>query len=117
MFDAGFLTDTNGNNREKDKDKANSGGEGGRDKDQLNISDHRSVEREKSASLQRVRITDANQVYDGLNLGRRIDVVWPDESMKARGGRSYWQNWVPEDGMEGLVSQLFPVLVLLAFYL
>ncbi|CAG7819058.1 unnamed protein product [Allacma fusca] len=86
LLSTGFLTDTNANSRDKDKDKE-PGGRG---------------DREKSASLQRVRITDANQVYDGLNLGRRIDVVWPDESMRARGGRSYWQNWVPEDGMEGM---------------
>jgi len=78
----GFLTDT-GNSRDKDR--------GG-------------VESLKWASLQKVRIVDANQVYDGLNMGRRIDVVWPDDTMRARGGRSYWQNWVPEDGMEGIVS-------------
>lgn len=58
----------------------------------------------KWGSLQKVRIVDANQVYDGLNMGRRIDVVWPDDTMRARGGRSYWQNWVPEDGMEGIVG-------------
>jgi len=63
-------------------------------------------ERERSSSLQRVVIEDANQVYDGLNLGRRIDVVWPDEAMRSRGGRSYWKHWVPEDGMEGIVSLL-----------
>ncbi|XP_066985160.1 pecanex-like protein 1 isoform X3 [Macrobrachium rosenbergii] len=51
--------------------------------------------------VQRVRIIDANQVYDTLNLGRRIDVVWPDEEMKKRGGRSYWGHWVPVEGMEG----------------
>ncbi|ODM97119.1 Pecanex-like protein 1 [Orchesella cincta] len=63
----------------------------------------RDRERDKSASLQRVRIIDANQVYDGLNLGRKIDCLWPDEEMRLRGGRSYWQNWCPEEGMEGLV--------------
>jgi hypothetical protein len=61
----------------------------------------------KVSSLKRVRIIDANQVFDGLNLGRRIDVLWPDdETMKLRGGRSFWKNWVPEDGMEGVVSCL-----------
>lgn len=53
--------------------------------------------------VQRVRIIDANQVYDTLNLGRRIDVVWPDESMRKRGGRSFWGHWVPIEGMEGSV--------------
>nr|CAD7264279.1 unnamed protein product [Timema shepardi] len=50
---------------------------------------------------QRVRIQDPNQVYDAINLGRRIDVVWPDERMRARGGRSHWRDWLPEKGMEG----------------
>lgn len=42
-------------------------------------------------------------MYDAINLGRRIDVTWPDEKMRIRGGRSYWKDWVPEKGMEGLV--------------
>jgi len=90
----GFLTDTNGNTRDKEKAE--------RDYRERELREA-SRDREKSASLQRVRIIDANLVYDGLNLGRRIDVVWPDESMRSRGGRSFWQCWVPEDGMEGLV--------------
>ena len=49
------------------------------------------------------KIIDANQVYDTLNLGRRIDVVWPNEMMQSRGGRGYWGNWVPIEGMEGPV--------------
>ena len=47
---------------------------------------------------------DPNQVYDAINLGRRIDVHWPDERMRARGGRSHWRDWLPEKGMEGQVS-------------
>jgi hypothetical protein len=50
------------------------------------------------------QIQDPNQVYDAINLGRRIDVVWPDERMRARGGRSHWRDWLPEKGMEGQVS-------------
>lgn len=49
------------------------------------------------------QIIDANQVYDTLNLGRRIDVLWPDEGMRKRGGRSFWGHWVPVEGMEGTV--------------
>uniref|UniRef100_A0A146LST4 Pecanex-like protein n=1 Tax=Lygus hesperus TaxID=30085 RepID=A0A146LST4_LYGHE len=51
----------------------------------------------------RVRVVDPNQVYDCINLGRRIDVVWPDEKMRAQGGRSQWGDWVPLSGMEGQV--------------
>jgi len=89
----GFLTDTSGNGREL-REKM----------DRDDIGRAAAEDAIKSASLKRVIIIDANQVYDGLNLGRRIDVVWPDEFMRSRGGRSYWQNWVPEDQMEGLVS-------------
>ncbi|XP_014279000.1 pecanex-like protein 1 isoform X1 [Halyomorpha halys] len=53
--------------------------------------------------LHRVRIVDPNQVYDCINLGRRIDVVWPDERMRGQGGRSSWGDWVPLPGMEGQV--------------
>ncbi|CAG0914458.1 unnamed protein product [Notodromas monacha] len=53
--------------------------------------------------LPRVRISDANLVFDAINLGRRVDVQWPDENMRLRGGRDYWKNWVPVDGMEGTV--------------
>ncbi|XP_066152937.1 pecanex-like protein 1 isoform X2 [Euwallacea fornicatus] len=51
----------------------------------------------------RVKITDPNLVYDCINLGRRIDVSWPTEYMRCRGGRSYWKDWLPEAGMEGPV--------------
>lgn len=91
---AGLLTDTNGNSRESNKDRTS---------ETRSIRESSRDRENKSASLQRVRIIDANQVYDGLNLGRRIDVTWPDEEMQIRGGRSFWQNWVPLEGMEGIV--------------
>lgn len=53
--------------------------------------------------MQRVRIVDPGQVYDAINLGRRIDVQWPDETMRQKGGKSHWQDWLPEKGMEGPV--------------
>lgn len=51
-----------------------------------------------------VQIVDPNLVYDAINMGRRIDVTWPTEYMRVRGGRSFWKDWVPESGMEGPVS-------------
>lgn len=49
-------------------------------------------------------------MYDAVNLGRRIDVLWPDERMRQQGGRTFWQDWIPQTGMEGQVSlhSLFP---------
>ncbi|XP_018322376.1 pecanex-like protein 1 isoform X2 [Agrilus planipennis] len=58
---------------------------------------------EKENTYQRVKIIDPNVVYDCINLGRRIDVSWPDENMRAKGGRSHWRDWLPETGMEGQV--------------
>jgi hypothetical protein len=57
------------------------------------------------------QIQDPNQVYDAINLGRRIDVIWPDERMRARGGRSHWHDWWPERGMEGQVSTKYSRLL------
>lgn len=45
-------------------------------------------------------------MYDTINLGRRIDVVWPNPTMRSKGGKSFWKNWLPEAGMEGLVGIL-----------
>ena len=49
---------------------------------------------------------DPLQVYDNINLGRRIDPLWPDEFWRSRGGRNNWKDWLPEYGMEGTVSFL-----------
>lgn len=42
-------------------------------------------------------------MYDCLDLGRRIDVVWPCEEMRKAGGRSSWGRWVPQKDMMGTV--------------
>uniref|UniRef100_A0A1B0D9H9 Uncharacterized protein n=1 Tax=Phlebotomus papatasi TaxID=29031 RepID=A0A1B0D9H9_PHLPP len=42
-------------------------------------------------------------IYDCLNLGRRIDVLWPSEEMRLSGGRSSWREWCPQEGMVGIV--------------
>ena len=61
------------------------------------------VQPPQSQSQTRVKIVDPNFVFDCLNMGRRIDVQWPDEQWRAQGGRSSWKDWVPEIGMEGVV--------------
>lgn len=66
-------------------------------------SDETNESTEKEVALLKVKIVDPNVVYDALNLGRRIDVCWPSEYMRLRGGRSHWRDWLPEAGMEGQV--------------
>ncbi|XP_050663936.1 pecanex-like protein 1 [Leptidea sinapis] len=51
----------------------------------------------------KVLITEPLGVYDCINLGRRIDVAWPSEAQRERGGRNFWGSWVPQAGMDGLV--------------
>merc|ERR1719237_1615192 len=42
----------------------------------------------KPPSVVIARIIDPLQVYDNMNLGRRIDPQWPDPEWRARGGRN-----------------------------
>uniref|UniRef100_A0A2M4DPD1 Putative secreted protein n=1 Tax=Anopheles darlingi TaxID=43151 RepID=A0A2M4DPD1_ANODA len=51
----------------------------------------------------KVIIVDASQIYDCLDLGRRIDVSWPNEHFRASGGRASWKEWIPQEGMVGNV--------------
>ncbi|XP_052863723.1 protein pecanex [Anopheles cruzii] len=51
----------------------------------------------------KVIIVDASQIYDCLDLGRRIDVTWPNEQFRASGGRASWKEWIPQEGMVGHV--------------
>ena len=50
-----------------------------------------------------VRILDPLMVYDNINLGRRIDPVWPDPEWRAQGGRNAWGAWIPREDMKGIV--------------
>ncbi len=52
----------------------------------------------------KVIIVDSSEIYDCLDLGRRIDVVWPNEMMRLCGGRSSWgRDWTPQEGMVGYI--------------
>lgn len=51
----------------------------------------------------KVIIVDSAEIYDCLDLGRRIDVVWPNEKMRLAGGRSSWKDWSPKEGMVGYI--------------
>ncbi|CAF0823891.1 unnamed protein product [Adineta ricciae] len=54
-------------------------------------------------SSEKVVIIDTTAIYDSINLGRRIDVIWPNEQMRLNGGRNVWSGWTPTVGMTGLV--------------
>jgi len=56
-----------------------------------------------ASSVQMARILDPLLVYDNMNLGRRIDPLWPITDWQAKGGRSAWKDWIPLEGMEGQV--------------
>lgn len=51
----------------------------------------------------KVIIVSTLEIYDCLDLGRRIDVLWPNECMRLAGGRSSWKksSWEPQEGMVG----------------
>ena len=51
-----------------------------------------------------LQIVDPLQVYDNINLGRRIDPMWPNEEWRLKGGRNSWKDWLPEEDMEGTVG-------------
>ncbi|XP_060727546.1 pecanex-like protein 1 isoform X2 [Tachysurus vachellii] len=51
----------------------------------------------------RVQIVDVSQVLDVINLSKRKELLWPDESMRLRAGPSCWRDWGPLEGMEGHV--------------
>jgi len=57
----------------------------------------------RPAPVVTARIIDPLQVYDNMNLGRRIDPQWPDPEWRARGGRNAWGVWIPLENMEGPV--------------
>jgi len=49
------------------------------------------------------KILDPLMVYDNINLGRRIDPVWPKSEWRVKGGRNSWNNWIPMEDMQGVV--------------
>ncbi|KAG7466146.1 hypothetical protein MATL_G00161670 [Megalops atlanticus] len=51
----------------------------------------------------RVQIMDVGQVLETINLSKRKELQWPDESVRLRAGRSCWRDWSPLEGMEGHV--------------
>ncbi|XP_026195118.1 pecanex-like protein 1 isoform X1 [Anabas testudineus] len=51
----------------------------------------------------RVQIVDMSQVLENINLSKRKELQWPDETMRLRAGRTCWRDWSPLEGMEGHV--------------
>ncbi|XP_053191589.1 pecanex-like protein 1 isoform X3 [Scomber japonicus] len=51
----------------------------------------------------RVQIVDVSQVLETINLSKRKELQWPDETIRLRAGRTCWRDWYPIEGMEGHV--------------
>ncbi|KAM9708466.1 pecanex-like protein 1 isoform 1-T1 [Menidia menidia] len=51
----------------------------------------------------RVQIVDLSQVLENINLSKRKELQWPDETVRLRAGRTCWRDWSPVEGMEGHV--------------
>ncbi|KAM6912975.1 pecanex-like protein 1 [Xenentodon cancila] len=51
----------------------------------------------------RVQIVDVSQVLENINLSKRKELQWPDETVRLRAGRTCWRDWSPVEGMEGHV--------------
>ncbi|XP_006798652.1 pecanex-like protein 1 isoform X7 [Neolamprologus brichardi] len=51
----------------------------------------------------RVQIVDVSLVLENINLSKRKELQWPDETMRLRAGRTCWRDWSPLEGMEGHV--------------
>ncbi|XP_034530993.1 pecanex-like protein 1 isoform X4 [Notolabrus celidotus] len=51
----------------------------------------------------RVQIVDVCHVLENINLSKRKELQWPDETMRLRAGRTCWRDWSPLEGMEGHV--------------
>lgn len=51
----------------------------------------------------KVIIVEKGEIFDCLDLGRRIDVDWPSERMRMAGGQSSWKDWQPQEGMVGFI--------------
>ncbi|XP_061749886.1 pecanex-like protein 1 isoform X4 [Nerophis ophidion] len=51
----------------------------------------------------RVQIMDLSQVLENINVSKRKELQWPDETVRLRAGRTCWRDWSPLQGMEGHV--------------
>ncbi|XP_069065060.1 pecanex-like protein 1 isoform X2 [Pleurodeles waltl] len=57
----------------------------------------------KEDVIYRVQIVDPSQVLESINLSKRKELQWPDETIRLKAGRSSWKDWSPQEGMEGQV--------------
>uniref|UniRef100_A0A3B5AV05 Pecanex-like protein n=1 Tax=Stegastes partitus TaxID=144197 RepID=A0A3B5AV05_9TELE len=49
------------------------------------------------------QVVDVSQVLENINLSKRKELQWPDETVRLRAGRTCWRDWSPLEGMEGHV--------------
>ncbi|XP_061599627.1 pecanex-like protein 1 [Cololabis saira] len=51
----------------------------------------------------RVQIVDVGLVLETINMSKRKELQWPDDTVRLRAGRTWWRDWSPVEGMEGHV--------------
>ena len=41
--------------------------------------------------------------------------MWPNEDWRLKGGRNSWKDWLPEEDMEGIVSNILNTITRLQY--
>ncbi|XP_062973677.1 pecanex-like protein 1 isoform X2 [Elgaria multicarinata webbii] len=68
-----------------------------------NVSPVNQTQAKRDDVVYRIQIMDPSQVLEGINLSKRKELQWPDETIRLRAGRNTWKDWSPQEGMEGHV--------------
>ncbi|XP_063145910.1 pecanex-like protein 1 isoform X2 [Candoia aspera] len=68
-----------------------------------NVSPVNQTQTKRDDVVYRIQIIDPSQVLEGINLSKRKELQWPDETIRLRAGRNSWKDWSPQEGMEGHV--------------
>ncbi|XP_061467169.1 pecanex-like protein 1 isoform X3 [Rhineura floridana] len=68
-----------------------------------NVSSVNQIQTKRDDVIYRIQIIDPSQVLEGINLSKRKELQWPDETIRLKAGRNSWKDWSPQEGMEGHV--------------
>ncbi|KAJ7344764.1 hypothetical protein JRQ81_000714 [Phrynocephalus forsythii] len=68
-----------------------------------NVSPVSQTQTKRDDVVYRIQIMDPSQVLEGINVSKRKELQWPDETIRLKAGRNSWKDWSPQEGMEGHV--------------